>query len=60
MDLVIDGKANKQIAHLLGISQRTVENHRAVMMKKLGARTLSQLVRLTIDVSALTDSGTPR
>jgi two-component system CheB/CheR fusion protein len=51
MDLLMEGKANKQMAHILGISQRTVENHRAAVMKKFGARSLSHLVRLTLDAS---------
>jgi FixJ family two-component response regulator len=46
--MVVDGNPNKQIAYVLGISQRTVETHRATAMKKLGARTLSELIHLTI------------
>ena len=44
--LVADGLANKAIASKLGISERTVEVHRAQVMKKLDARTLAQLVRI--------------
>jgi two-component system, LuxR family, response regulator FixJ len=44
--LVADGMANKAIAGELGISERTVEVHRAQVMKKLGAKTLAQLVRV--------------
>ena len=44
--LVAEGLANKAIASELGISERTVEVHRAQVMKKLDARTLAQLVRI--------------
>lgn len=46
MNLVADGKANKVIAFDLGISQRTVEIHRAHVMEKMQVRSLAQLVRL--------------
>ena len=48
MGLVIEGNANKQMAYVLGINQRTVETHRATIMKKLGARTLSDLIHIAI------------
>ena len=48
-ELVTDGDANKFIASSLNISERTVEVHRSNAMKKLGVRTLAQLVRLRID-----------
>ena len=48
MDLVVAGEANKVIAARLGISQRTVETHRATVMKKLKARSFADLVRLAI------------
>jgi FixJ family two-component response regulator len=44
--LVAEGLANKVVAIELGISERTVEVHRAQVMKKLEARTLAQLVRI--------------
>jgi FixJ family two-component response regulator len=46
---VAKGQANKYIAIDLGISERTVEVHRAQVMKKLEVRTLAQLVRVKID-----------
>jgi two-component system, chemotaxis family, CheB/CheR fusion protein len=52
MELVVGGNANKEIAYRLGISQRTVETHRAAVMKKMGASSLSQLVRLDISAHA--------
>ena len=46
---VADGEMNKVIAFDLGISERTVEVHRSQVMKKLGVRTLAQLVRIKIE-----------
>jgi FixJ family two-component response regulator len=48
--LVTQGKANKVMAGDLGVSQRTVEIHRARVMEKMGAHSLAQLVRMTIDL----------
>ena len=45
MDLVVQGLANKVIAMDLGVSQRTVELHRARVMKKMAVRSLADLVR---------------
>jgi FixJ family two-component response regulator len=46
--LVTLGKSNKVIAGDLGVSQRTVEIHRAHLMQKMGASSLAQLVRMTM------------
>ncbi len=48
MQLVIDGRPSKNIAADLGISQRTVENHRAAIMKKTGSHSLPALARLVL------------
>ena len=48
LDLVADGAANKVTASRLGLSERTVEIHRAAVMRKMGAESLAQLVRLTL------------
>jgi len=55
MDLVVDGTANKDIAARLRINQRTVETHRATVMKKMGASSLSELVRLELAARAKDD-----
>ena len=46
MDLVVEGGANKVIAIDLGLSERTVEIHRAKVMEKMGARSVAHLVKL--------------
>ncbi|MCW8933627.1 MAG: response regulator [Gammaproteobacteria bacterium] len=48
MNLLVDGKHNKAIAHELNISVRTVELHRAKVMEKLNAHSLSDVVRTSI------------
>ena len=49
-DLVTSGETNKVVAIELGISERTVEVHRASVMNKMGARTMAQLVRMRIQL----------
>ena len=46
---IAEGDANKVVAIDLGISERTVEVHRAQVMKKLDVRTLAQLVKAKIE-----------
>jgi two-component system CheB/CheR fusion protein len=51
LGLVLAGRPNKNIAADIGISQRTVENHRASIMRKMGAKSLPELARLVMSVS---------
>ncbi|MDR3498781.1 MAG: chemotaxis protein CheB [Parvibaculum sp.] len=48
MDMVLAGHPSKNIAADLGISQRTVENHRASIMRKTGSKSLPALARLAL------------
>ncbi|MEP7209706.1 MAG: chemotaxis protein CheB [Alphaproteobacteria bacterium] len=48
MELVLAGHPSKNIAADLGISQRTVENHRAAVMKRTGVKSLPELARLAV------------
>jgi FixJ family two-component response regulator len=61
MERVVKGQANKVIAMDLGVSQRTVELHRARVMRKLKMRSLAELVHAVdkIDPGA-TGTATPR
>jgi FixJ family two-component response regulator len=45
-DLVVRGKLNKQIAHELGTTERTIKAHRHQVMEKMKTRSLAELVKL--------------
>jgi len=51
LELVVSGAANKVISSELGVSLKTVEAHRAKVMDKLQASSLSELVRMTLTVT---------
>lgn len=51
MDLVVSGKSNKLIALELGLSQKTIEVHRAHVMAKLRAESLAELVRFVVEAT---------
>jgi len=59
MALVLDGHPSKNIAADLNISQRTVENHRASIMKKTGAKSLPALARLALAASNVAGGSPP-
>jgi len=48
MDSIVAGYSNKEIAWRLGISRRTVENHRATVMERTGAKSLPDLIHLVM------------
>jgi RNA polymerase sigma factor (sigma-70 family) len=48
MELTVAGLSNKEIGKQLSISSKTVENHRAWVMERIGARNLAELVRMAM------------
>lgn len=48
MDLIVAGAANKEVAAALGVSPKTVEMHRANVMRKMQANSLAELVRMSV------------
>ncbi|MDH5786421.1 MAG: response regulator transcription factor [Chromatiales bacterium] len=57
MELVVEGAANKVISSTLGVSLKTVEAHRARVMEKLKADSLSHLVRMNVLLHSLQGEG---
>ena len=55
-EFVVRGKTNKQTAHALGISERTIKAHRQRIFDKLGARTIADLVSLAERLGVLADT----
>jgi DNA-binding NarL/FixJ family response regulator len=53
LQLIAEGKSTKEIAHLLGISIKTAEAHRAQLMDRLDIRDLAGLVRYAIRIGLI-------
>ena len=52
LDMVAAGETNKGVARLLGISEKTVEIHRAKVMEKMQAKSLAELVKMAAVLDA--------
>jgi DNA-binding NarL/FixJ family response regulator len=48
LQLLAEGHRNKKIAQMLGISTKTVETHRATLMRKIGVKSIVELVRYAV------------
>lgn len=55
LKLLLEGYRNKTVAFELGISERTVEEHRSRMMRRLGLRSFAELVRLAVQMGLASD-----
>jgi len=53
MELAVAGLSNKEIGSQLKISPKTVENHRAWVMERIGARNIAELVRIAMKVQGM-------
>jgi FixJ family two-component response regulator len=58
MEMVADGRSNKEIANALGVSAKTVEAHRARVMEKTEARSLAELVRMVLTANLVDEDDT--
>lgn len=52
MNLVVDGQMNRQIGQTMGVTEKTVESHRAAVMRKMEADTVAELVRMVMTVQS--------
>jgi DNA-binding CsgD family transcriptional regulator len=54
LQLLAEGKSNKETASALGISVMTVETHRSNIMHKLGAHSVAELVHYAVRQKIIT------
>jgi len=59
-ELVIRGKLNKQIGHTLGATERTIKAHRHMVMEKMQAQSLPELVSMAERIGILNDHNRDR
>ena len=48
---MVEGLLNKQIAYRLGLSEKTVKMHRALLLEALGVRTTANAIRIAVEAS---------
>ena len=56
-DLVVQGKPNKQIAHEIGATERTVKAHRHKVMEKMRVQSLAELVSIAVSLGIQPKAG---
>jgi PAS domain S-box-containing protein len=49
LELVAAGLLNKQVAHRLGIAEKTVKMHRALLLERLGVQTSAEAIRIAVE-----------
>ncbi len=57
LQLIAEGKQNKEIANILSVSVKTVEFHRSRLMTKLGTHTVAELTRFAIEEGLVSSAG---
>ncbi len=57
LELIVEGLANKQIALRLNIAEKTVANHRARLMEKMGAVNAADLARMVVEAGVQAGGG---
>ncbi len=57
LQLIAEGRANKEIAHILGVSVKTIEFHRGRLMAKVGANSVAQLTKVAIQEGLIDATG---
>ena len=55
LQLIVEGRANKEVADCLHVSLKTIEFHRARVMHKLGARTAAELAKVALQRGLITE-----
>ncbi len=59
MQSIAEGKCNKEIGRLLGVATKTVDNHRARLMQKLGVHNAASLTLVAVQMGIVSASSVP-